>query len=120
MTEGAPEPHHDGTVTSVRQPRSPWPLVVLTLGVVLIIAAAGVGAVALWPRGSPEPVSASSPKPTFSTPAPKPTMSPTTEAGLSAAELAERYGDAVWRVETDGCGYEGVGSPGYRAGPPGS
>jgi len=37
-------------------------------------------------------------------------MSPTTEAGLSATELAERYGDAVWRVETDGCGYEGVGT----------
>jgi len=29
---------------------------------------------------------------------------------LSAAEIGEQYGDAVWRVEVEGCGYAGSGS----------
>jgi S1-C subfamily serine protease len=36
----------------------------------------------------------------------------TTEPGpsLSDAELVQQYGDAVWRVEVDGCGFTGTGS----------
>lgn|GEM_PF-2074619 len=43
-----------------------------------------------------------------------PARTPTTAAGadgpLTDAELVERFGDAVWRVEVEGCGVTGTGS----------
>lgn len=111
MAEGAAEPDHDDMATTAgKRPVSPWPKVVLVLGVMLIIAATTVAAVALWPRESPQPVSSPSPEPTPTTISVTPTVSPATDTDLSATELAERYGTAVWRVETEACGYEGFGT----------
>lgn len=39
---------------------------------------------------------------------PDPPVGPT--GGLTAQELGERFGDAVWRVEVDGCGQAGSGT----------
>lgn len=86
---------------------SPWPRVVLVLGVVLILGAGSVLSVALWTRDA-DPRSSGLPSSTSTPTSPAATSTSTSE--LSPEELAQSYGDAVWRVESEGCGYVGVGT----------
>jgi S1-C subfamily serine protease len=119
MDEGSGSAGRDGTAGSPvdGHARSPWPKVVLVLGMVLVVAAGAVAAVALWPResvplGSVEP----SETPAASASSPAPTISPVSEPDLSAAELARLYGDAVWLVDVDFCGQMGSGTA-FAVGP---
>lgn len=78
---------------------------------VLVLALVGGGAVLLLGGGAgddpPEQVAA---PPTPPVPPDDNPPEPTPAAGLSAQELGERFGDAVFRVEVDGCGFSGSGS----------
>jgi S1-C subfamily serine protease len=116
MTDETPGADTPETWASASAPsgRSPWPRVVLTLGITVVIAAAAVAGVALWPRET-TPLSATpSASPTTTTPTP--TATPIAEPELSAAELALRFGDAVWRVAVDRCGVPSGGSA-FMVGP---
>lgn len=98
------------------------------LGVVVVASAAAIAVLVLdrddGPSVGAQPASTTSiPPPTTSssttsstTAAPSTattSTSPSTTVAiheLSAAEISQRYGDAVWKVETEGCGFAGSGS----------
>jgi len=83
-------------------------------GLVLILAAATATSIVLWPR-SPEPVAASAPTATpaatsdTESPVREGTPAPVAAADMSPQDLAERYGDSVWKVESEGCGFLSTG-----------
>lgn len=109
----APEPPAEDNP----KPGLRWPRVVLSLGLVLILAAAAVTSIVLWPR-SAEPVAASTPVATSGPqpPVPGSTPSPVAAADMSPQDLAERYGDSVWKVESEGCGFLSTGTA-FAVGP---
>jgi hypothetical protein len=88
----------------VRHLRAAIPLVAS-----VVVAAAVGGTVAIvhnQPPPPPEPVAVATEKPD-----PEPVQVPDPEPDeLSAQQLAERYGPAVWKVETSGCGMDASGS----------
>ena len=109
----SPEFDERGAVVSSRRrdPHSGWPRTVLVLGVVLIVAVAAVVGIALWQRDPTAPVNVATPMPTTTSSvstSPSPTTVGTTE--WSPAELASLFGDAVWQVQADGCGYLSTGT----------
>jgi S1-C subfamily serine protease len=115
-TRGAPAPEDDAVQpTEVAPGKSPWPQVVLALGVVLIVAAAAVAGVAMWSRDVATSGNTGS-TPATGTPNGSPMATSGALEDLSAEELASRYGDTVWRVEADGCGYVGIGTA-FAVGP---
>lgn len=101
--ETAPEPGAEPAGPRWRRPQ-----VVLASAAALVLVAV-VAAAALWPdgddaTGAPAPTEAPVVTPTLTTPAAEPA------ADLSAEEIADRYGDSVWRVDAEGCGYDVTGS----------
>jgi S1-C subfamily serine protease len=115
-------PESDDESGAISNPRrrgadSNWSRTVLVLGVVLIVAVAAVAGIALWPRNPSSPVSVESPAPTTtSPPSPSPSPTPAGEIELSPAELASQFGDAVWQVQAEGCGYVSLGTA-FAVGP---
>lgn len=96
---------------------SPWPRVVLALGVVLIVGAATVVGIALTSRPSdPTPAGFATPTPTPTSAFQSPAAAPASALDLSPEELAQSFGDAVWRVKSEGCGYLGTGTA-FAVGP---
>lgn len=113
-------PHTNREVSAIGDPSArtraaalPWTRVVLILGVVLIVSGAAVTGIALRPWETPAPATIES---TTVEPASSPVPSPSLVAAapddrdLTPAELASRFGSAVWQVYTDGCGFEAAGT----------
>ena len=92
--------------------------VLAIVGVVLVLrsgdAPEPAPAIAAVPESTetptqPEPEPAPDPDPDPD-PDPQPDRDPELVDGLSAQQLGERFGDAVWRVEVDGCGMSATGT----------
>ena len=95
------------------RPSRRWlPWLVAAIAVVVALVGMAIGFVAL--TQDEEPV-ALPPSTATSTAAPETTAASTSTTTTTApvlddAEIAAEYGDAVFRIETTGCGYEGIGS----------
>jgi hypothetical protein len=79
------------------------------LAVLVVVVVLGGGALLVVGGGDDAPEQVAAP----SQPAPAPDdrpAPPPSESGLSAQALGERFGDAVFRVEVEGCGLSGSGT----------
>lgn len=90
----------------------PW----LIASIALVVAAIGItiGVLALveedTPVAQPAPSTTSTDSTQPSTSTTATTSTTTSIPEMSDAQIASEFGDAVFRIETTGCGYEGVGS----------
>lgn len=98
------------TAGGSRRRRVPW--LIASVAVLLALAGIGFGFVALMQNDAPPTALPTSttvviPAETSET---TPTTTTTSVPDLDDAELAAEFGDAVFKIETAGCGYTGVGS----------
>lgn len=81
---------------------------------ILVAVIAGGGTYAFMAVGSDDETNSSTTVPaaaeTTTTTEPVTSTTAATKRAFTEAQLAERFGDAVYRVEVSGCGYEGNGS----------
>lgn len=86
----------------------PW--LVAILAALVVVVGVAVGYVALTGDDEPTAASSTSSSSTVGSTTSTTTAASTTVPSYSDAEIGAEYGDAVFKIETTGCGYTGTGS----------